>query len=88
MIFTLKVTYAGQEAEFHDLEFDDEILRDETYGPGQEFNNEVVIEDFYENVQLEITKRSEAPDNRDAQERKEDYLADQADNYRKYGKEA
>lgn len=87
MRFSLKVTYAGQEAIFHDLEFDDEICRDETYGPGREYNNEMVIEDFYENVDLQIIARSEPPDNRDELERYQDYLADQADNERKYGKE-
>lgn len=88
MLFALKVKYNGQEHIFEDIEIDDEQLRDESYGPGEAYNNEVVIEDLQENAEYEVLRRSDPPDNRDAMERRQDYLADQADNRRKYGRNA
>jgi hypothetical protein len=55
MKFKLKVTFAGQTKTF-DLDYDDEVCVDEEYGPGEDSNNQMIIDDFYSCVQLEVTR--------------------------------
>ena len=64
MKYDLVVRYAGQEMVFKDLEHDDEGLVDESYLPWQaqciEENNGRMVENFFENVELEINRHAPA----------------------------
>jgi hypothetical protein len=62
MKYNLVVRYAGYELVFKNLEHDDEDLVDESYLPRQiqcvDENNGRMVENFFENVVLEIDRHA------------------------------
>jgi hypothetical protein len=58
MKFQIKVTYAGQ-TRFFEVDYDDELCRDESHQPGIDSNNYLISEDFDNCVTLEILREGD-----------------------------
>lgn len=57
MKYDLKIIYAGKEIIFKDLEHDDEYIADEGRRYGIDYNNDIIFQNFIDNIQVEIIRK-------------------------------
>jgi hypothetical protein len=49
----ITITYLNKSAEL-DVDFDDEKLADESYKTGRQINMDTILNDFFDNVQIDV----------------------------------